>query len=319
MNKFPKLKWWMWLLPILFLLLKAYMVTSMISGGIGTNVADATGISPDQISVDGRNVTIDGPESDAVRETVKATPWVADVNFTGGESLDPSTVTMMADGGEVVLSGVVASEAERTALFDSAKAEFEPDLTVVDQLTVDADAVTEGSGKIVVEGAAGDDAQKATWIAAGQAVATSNGFEFEDDVTVPEAETPAEEPVDEPETLDALNALFELAPIEFDTNLSTIRPESQVTLDEAAGLINENPDAGDFIVVGHTDSDGGEASNQALSQARAEAVVDYLVNTGGVDANRLDSLGKGETELKVSPEETDADRQANRRIEWEQV
>jgi flagellar motor protein MotB len=46
-------------------------------------------------------------------------------------------------------------------------------------------------------------------------------------------------------------------------------------------------------------------------------VVDYLVTVGGVDADRLEVDGRGETDLKVEPELTAEDKQRNRRIEWE--
>lgn len=118
---------------------------------------------------------------------------------------------------------------------------------------------------------------------------------------------------------DDLNALFELDPIEFDYNAATIRPGSTSTLDSAAATINANPEAGAFRVVGHTDSDGDAADNQQLSQARADAVVAYLVDLGGVDPARLQGEGRGETELKIDPEQSSNDKQRNRRIEWELV
>ena len=72
-------------------------------------------------------------------------------------------------------------------------------------------------------------------------------------------------------------------------------------------------------MVGHTDSDGGDDFNLELSQNRAQAVVDYLVNVREVDPDRLEAEGRGETELKVEPESTPEDKQRNRRIEWELI
>ncbi len=69
-------------------------------------------------------------------------------------------------------------------------------------------------------------------------------------------------------------------------------------------------------MVGHTDSDGSTRANQQLSEARAQAVVDYLV-ANGVDAERLEAEGRGESDLLVDPEVTPEDKQRNRRIEWE--
>ena len=66
---------------------------------------------------------------------------------------------------------------------------------------------------------------------------------------------------------------------------------------------------------GHTDSRGDEASNQALSEARAASVVQFLTD-GGVDADMLVPVGLGETDLLVDPEVTEEDFQMNRRIEF---
>ncbi|MDH4279039.1 MAG: OmpA family protein, partial [Acidimicrobiia bacterium] len=92
---------------------------------------------------------------------------------------------------------------------------------------------------------------------------------------------------------------------------------SEPTLAAAAELINANPDVGRLRVIGHTDSDGSARANQQLSEARAQAVVDYLVANGGVDADRLEAEGRGASELLVDPEVTPEDKQRNRRIEWE--
>ncbi len=113
-----------------------------------------------------------------------------------------------------------------------------------------------------------------------------------------------------------LNALFELEPIEFDTNRADIRPSSISTLDRAAALIREHADGQRLRIVGHTDSDGASGRNQTLSERRAQAVVDYLVQTGGVDPARLEAAGQGERALKIDPELTIDDKQRNRRIEW---
>lgn len=73
-------------------------------------------------------------------------------------------------------------------------------------------------------------------------------------------------------------------------------------------------------ISGHTDSKGGEDYNQTLSEQRALSVSAYL-SGNGVDAERLATMGKGETQ-PVSPNEKpdgqdDPDgRQANRRVEF---
>lgn len=69
-----------------------------------------------------------------------------------------------------------------------------------------------------------------------------------------------------------------------------------------------------ITVEGHTDSDGDPAANQALSDSRAAAVVDYL-KAAGIDGARLTAIGYGETR-PVAPNETPEGKQMNRRIDF---
>ena len=66
-------------------------------------------------------------------------------------------------------------------------------------------------------------------------------------------------------------------------------------------------------VEGHTDSVGSDASNQSLSEKRADAVRDFLVNAG-VPSDRITAAGKGEAE-PIATNKTTAGRQQNRRVE----
>lgn len=81
--------------------------------------------------------------------------------------------------------------------------------------------------------------------------------------------------------------------IKFDVNKSTIKPESMGFLNELAKWMKENPTV-KLEVDGHTDSDGDEASNMKLSQARAESVKAQLVSQG-VQSSRLTTKGFGES------------------------
>jgi OOP family OmpA-OmpF porin len=67
-------------------------------------------------------------------------------------------------------------------------------------------------------------------------------------------------------------------------------------------------------VAGHTDTDGEEASNQALSEKRAQAVVDYLVKAG-LPASRFIPAGYGSTQ-PLAGNETEDGKAQNRRIEF---
>ncbi len=66
-------------------------------------------------------------------------------------------------------------------------------------------------------------------------------------------------------------------------------------------------------ISGHTDSDGSEMYNLRLSQARAQAVVDYLVSRG-ISPSRLIAKGYGESR-PVAPNDTPENKQKNRRTE----
>ncbi len=68
-------------------------------------------------------------------------------------------------------------------------------------------------------------------------------------------------------------------------------------------------------IIGHTDSDGSEADNLALSKARAKAVKTALVEVYGIDANRLLTDGKGEA-IPVSENTSSVGKAQNRRVEF---
>ena len=70
------------------------------------------------------------------------------------------------------------------------------------------------------------------------------------------------------------------------------------------------------VVEGHTDSVGTDAYNQRLSERRANAVRDVLVNQHGLDASRVDAVGYGESR-PVADNSTEEGRAINRRVEAE--
>ncbi|MCW2351453.1 MULTISPECIES: OmpA family protein [Sphingobium] len=100
--------------------------------------------------------------------------------------------------------------------------------------------------------------------------------------------------------------------ITFATDQATVQPQAQSTLDQVASTLAEYPKTM-IDVLGHTDSDGSEAYNQALSERRAQAVANYL-GRRGVDPIRMATMGYGETRPVASNETADGKAQ-NRRVE----
>ncbi|OJY69592.1 MAG: hypothetical protein BGP16_07450 [Sphingobium sp. 66-54] len=100
--------------------------------------------------------------------------------------------------------------------------------------------------------------------------------------------------------------------ITFATDQSAIQPQFRPTLDQVAQTLAEYPKTM-VDVLGHTDSDGSEAYNQALSERRARSVSDYLVSHG-VASVRMATTGYGETRPIASNETPDGKAQ-NRRVE----
>jgi outer membrane protein OmpA-like peptidoglycan-associated protein len=92
-----------------------------------------------------------------------------------------------------------------------------------------------------------------------------------------------------------------------------VQPQFQPVLNEVASTLQSYPSTL-IDVYGHTDSTGSAEYNQALSERRANAVSAYL-GARGVQPVRIATRGFGESQLLVSPERSEADRQANRRVE----
>jgi len=107
---------------------------------------------------------------------------------------------------------------------------------------------------------------------------------------------------------------FSTTSILFDVNKATIKPESAGVLKEIADVLNQNTDI-HIKITGHTDSDGKAEANLTLSQKRAEAIKDELVNNYSIDASRIETEGKGATQ-PIADDKTKEGKATNRRVEF---
>jgi len=104
-----------------------------------------------------------------------------------------------------------------------------------------------------------------------------------------------------------------LREVYFEVNKAMLLPESEARLNEAGAAIEKFADL-KIEVQGHTDSRGAAKYNETLSQARAEAVRDYLLAHFHLNADNLFAKGYGESQLAVAPEKSDDDYAMNRRV-----
>jgi len=107
--------------------------------------------------------------------------------------------------------------------------------------------------------------------------------------------------------------IIRLYGLTFPVGKSTIEPQYFGLLSKVLKAIDVYPERG-ITVEGYTDSWGSDNTNQKLSTERAEAVQKYLLATGGIDAQRVNAAGFGETK-PVASNETKEGRRKNRRID----
>jgi outer membrane protein OmpA-like peptidoglycan-associated protein len=142
------------------------------------------------------------------------------------------------------------------------------------------------------------------------------------------AETVPPRPVPQPEAKPELPGWFPEKPwteqrndrvylegkIVFDTAKWTIRPESDRVLKQLLEYLQSNPDISRIRLEGHTDERGSDEYNQGLSEHRATAVSDWLVDHG-LDSMRVLAVAFGETR-PLRTNATPEGRQENRRTEF---
>lgn len=103
--------------------------------------------------------------------------------------------------------------------------------------------------------------------------------------------------------------------LEFENGKANILPEMHADLDKIANFLIDHPTF-KLKISGHTDSAGKEEANLRLSQARADAIKQYLVSQFQLSQDRITAIGFGSSKPIVQ-EVTDEHKQLNRRVEFE--
>jgi OOP family OmpA-OmpF porin len=119
----------------------------------------------------------------------------------------------------------------------------------------------------------------------------------------------------EPLTLEQVVTLP--APIEFKFDSAIMLPGAEVYLNQVLAILQAHSEVTRLEIQGHTSSEGGYDYNMRLSDARARAVYQWLVDHG-IDGQRLVPRGYGLT-VPLFPNDTEQHRQRNRRVQFRLV
>lgn len=251
-----------------------------------------------------------------VNNDIKAPPYIFQANK------DPVAVTL-------TLSGYVPDNSVHAALAATAGRKFFSE-KVIDNLKASvgapsgfANAVTAAlgalsrlsTGSLVVSDRevklSGDALYdvSAAQIRSGLAKSLPQGWQTKVEVSV----KPPSAPVDATVCQQLFAQVLAKARIRFEAGRATIDPDSVGLLDRLIETAMRCPSTR-IEIVGHTDSDGDDASNQALSESRARAVADYL-EKAGLAPERFIATGYGSTR-PVAPNDTEDGKAQNRRIEF---
>lgn len=110
-----------------------------------------------------------------------------------------------------------------------------------------------------------------------------------------------------------VSTLFNLA-VNFESGSAQISADAEPALLTVATILREQSQ--NVRIIGHTDASGDAGANRTLSEARAEAVKNFLMQQG-VPAHRLSAYGMGQDQ-PIADNDTEAGRARNRRIEFAQ-
>ena len=242
--------------------------------------------------------------------TTVADPVIGDVQA----AVDPlaGSITGGNEGGTAVLTGFVANEIESQEA-EAAAAAVEGIESVDNRLAIlepDVRAALEAAG---VKGA--------TAVGVGTEITVSGTIDTEDirqsTLDAAAAVSGVTSIVDDRLNVSVTADLNALPQVQFATGSAEILAVSFPDLDAAASLLTAADQDVSIEVQGYTDVRGDEQSNQELSQNRADAIRQYLIDAG-VEAEMLTAVGYGETR-QFAEGDTAADYQANRLVRFQQT
>lgn len=168
--------------------------------------------------------------------------------------------------------------------------------------------------KASVDGMYNIDADEAEWMA-GLGVGLNFGGTTRQVAQVEPTPEPAPAPIVDTEPEPEPELVRVELDVKFDFDRAQVREESYSDIKNLADFMQQYPQTS-TVVEGHTDSVGTDQYNQRLSERRAQAVREVLVNQYGVESQRVDSVGYGESR-PVADNNTEEGRQINRRVEAE--
>jgi len=255
---------------------------------------------PDTVEPDEAENNATEPDTDVVTGSDTQTTGLANSDTTT-DPAEPEQTT--SSDAETPVSDAETPEAATDNAGDSA------DNTPSDPSNADASSDTEN---VTTE-----DANNPTTDTAPTDSDTSESDESQTNTTEQSPESVANEssqPVTGNISADLSAALDDIdtAAISFEFSSATLTDESKSELNRLKTALETFPE-GNLTITGHTDSVGSDEANQAISQGRADAVKNYLVEQG-IAAERLNAIGFGETR-PIATNETSEGRKQNRRIE----
>lgn len=234
-------------------------------------------IAEDQVALSGRSPSEERVQKldGALTQTLGLPVTVGDMAITG---LATPNLNMVAGGGSVELTGVLPSDELRQSLVSGAEAAY-------------------GSGQVVDNTDVDPGVFTALWMYSSESLLQAMSV-------FPEYQLQ----IDGTEFSGFING-----GVTFEPNSAVFSGDYAQVLDVGVAVLTRDQSL-QLVIEGHTDSDGPADFNLALSQRRAEEVMQYFIDNG-IAPERLTAVGKGETE-PAAPNDTAEGRARNRRIQY---